>query len=355
MKKPWDRGGLRTYLVLLGLLFGRPEQAATLWGVPLLLAGLALQVYAKGCLQQDRVVAQGGPYRFVRHPFYAGNLLIDEGIAVMSGWVPLMLALPLWWLAVYIPVMRGEERHLSGLFPSVYPAYRGRVSMLAPLRRPLPKTEGGFSWRNANIVSDTVVPRVLRLAVLPLLFVLARALRADGVHLFQDDNGVRPLVAAMLLSACGVSWELRRHLRNRERILPPGAAGVGFRLAVAAVVLAVAGLVHAWEMESVSLTALAGVMIVAASVAFYKWRGAARLAAEGIALTATVVLCEMPWLAALVIPLYAAMVLDSRVAGYAAVPVQQRWSGLVMLLHARAYEFILVGGLAVALVKEKLT
>jgi len=355
VKKPWDRGGLRTYVVLLGLLFGRPEQVATLWGVPLLLAGLALQVYAKGCLQQDRVVAQGGPYRFVRHPFYAGNLLIDEGIAVMSGWLPLMLALPVWWLAVYLPAMHGEERHLTGLFPSVYPAYRGRVSMLVPLRRPLPKTEGGFSWRNANIVSDTVVPRVLRLAVVPLLFVLARTLRAHGLHLRPDDNGVTPLAAAILLSACTLSWELRRHLKDRERILPPEAAGVGFRLALAAVVLAVAGLVHAWEMESVSLTALAGMAIIAASVAFHRWHGTARLAAEGIALTATVVLCEVPWLAALVIPLYAALILDSRIAGQTGAPVRERWSGLLRLLNVRAYEFILVGGLLVALAKEALT
>ncbi len=355
MKKPWDRGGLRTYLVLLALVCSRPEQAATLWGLPLLLAGLALQVYSKGCLQQDRVVAQGGPYRFVRHPFYAGNLLIDEGIAVMSGWLPLMLALPVWWLAVYIPVMRGEERYLSGSFPSVYPAYRGQVSMLVPLRRPLPKTEDGFSWRNPNIVSDTVVPRVLRLAVVPLLFVLARTLRAHGLHLRPDDNGVTPLAAAILLSACGLSWELRRHLKHRERILPPKAAGVGFRLALAAAVLAVAGLVHAWEMESLTVTVLAGMAIIAASVVLYRWRGAARLAAEGIALTATVVLCEVPWLAALVIPLYGALVLDSRIAGQTTAPGRERWSGLILLLHASVYELIIVGGLAVALVKETLT
>jgi len=355
IKKPWDRGGLRTYVVLLGLVFSRPEQAVTLWGVPLLLAGLMLQVYAKGCLQQDRVVAQTGPYRFVRHPFYAGNLLIDEGIAVMSGWLPLVLALPLWWLAVYVPAMREEERRLSGLFPSVYPAYLGRVSMLMPLRRPLPKTEGSFSWGNANIVSDTVLPRVLRIAAIPLLFVLARALRADGLHVFQDDNGVTALAAAALLSAYGVSWELRRHLKHRERILPREVSGVGFRLAIAAVALAVAGFVHAWEMESVSLTALAGMMIIAASVAFHRWRGAARLAAEGIALTAAVVLCEVPWLAALVIPLYAALILDSRIAGHTAAPVRGRWSGLLSHLHARVYGLIVVGGLLVALAKETLT
>ena len=80
-----------------------------------------LHTWAKGCLRQNRVVATIGPYRFVRHPFYLANALIDAGLVVMAGWWPLAVVLPLWWLAIYIPVIRGEERYLSREFS-------GRVS-----------------------------------------------------------------------------------------------------------------------------------------------------------------------------------------------------------------------------------
>ena len=84
-RPPWDRGGLRTYLVIIALIAGRGDYRAVLWGLLLFLPGMVLHVYAKGCLRQNQVVSRGGPYRFVRHPFYSANSLIDMGIAIMSG------------------------------------------------------------------------------------------------------------------------------------------------------------------------------------------------------------------------------------------------------------------------------
>ena len=104
-------------------------------GLPCLILGVWLHTWAKGCLRQNRVVATIGPYRFVRHPFYLANALIDAGLVVMAGWWPLAVVLPLWWLAIYIPVIRGEERYLSENFPDEYPEYKRRVPCLIPWRR----------------------------------------------------------------------------------------------------------------------------------------------------------------------------------------------------------------------------
>lgn len=125
----------------------------------MLALGLALQIYAKGSLRQNEVVSRAGPYRLIRHPFYTANLLIDESIALMSGWWPLVVLLPIWWLLVYWPVMRQEERRLCELFVEVYPEYQRRTSRLIPLRRPTPGEGPGFSWQNPNISADTVIPR----------------------------------------------------------------------------------------------------------------------------------------------------------------------------------------------------
>ena len=141
MKSPLNRGGLRFYLVIIallcgGLLFRTTSPRSILAGLPCLLLGVWLHTWAKGCLRQNRVVATIGPYRFVRHPFYLANALIDAGLVVMAGWWPLAVVLPLWWLAIYIPVIRGEERYLSQNFPDEYPDYKRRVPCLIPWRRP---------------------------------------------------------------------------------------------------------------------------------------------------------------------------------------------------------------------------
>ena len=80
-----NRGGLRFFLVLAALVGGHTTNATILAGIPLIVLGTAGDFWAKGCLRQNRVVATIGPYRFVRHPFYLANALIDAGLAVMSG------------------------------------------------------------------------------------------------------------------------------------------------------------------------------------------------------------------------------------------------------------------------------
>jgi hypothetical protein len=181
MKSPINRGGLRFYLVIVAVLiavttnFTSPK--TVLCGLPLVLLGVALHFWAKGCLHQNLEVTTTGPYRWVRHPFYTANGLVDLGIAVMSGCWYLMALLPIWWLAVYVPVIRGEEKHLTELFGEKYTEYKKQIWMLFPFGRPMAEVTGGFSWRNRNITSGKEIPRALRLLAYPLLM-----LAAAGVH-----------------------------------------------------------------------------------------------------------------------------------------------------------------------------
>ena len=354
VKKPWARGGLRTYVLVLALVFGRPEQQTTLWGLPLLLCGLLLHVYAKGSLRQDRIVAQGGPYRFVRHPFYAANLLIDQSIALMSGWAPLIVLLPLWWLAVYVPAMRQEERHLTALFPDDYPAYRARVPMLLPFRRPLPRRASGFSWRNSNIVADTVVSRALRIAALPLIFVLCRAFRTHGVSTFTEAHGYLSLVAALVVLAYGLSWMLTRHLKHRRPILPLQLSRPAPRLIIAWLVVVAAGAIHAWELEGDVILPLAGRAMIGFSAVLRARSSPARLAAEGTVVAAATLLCEVLWLTPLPVLLYAALILDRRLAGRDEADLCAELPRASLLISSYLYSFLLVSSLLSAAAKELL-
>jgi hypothetical protein len=353
MKLPWNRGGLRTYLLVLALAFARPGSGALWYGSALLLLGVALQVYSKGCLRQNRVVAMGGPYRFVRHPFYTANLMIDEGIALISGCLPLAMLLPVWWLLVYLPVMRQEEAHLSALFPDIYPPYQRRLPRLFPFRRPLPSEGDGFSWANANIASDTVIPRALRLSSYPLLFLVWGGLRTHGVSSVLEGDALMLGAIALLLSLHSLSRMLERHLKDRRRIFPACLPVAAVRAGTALLVLTAAMTIHWGEVESRLLLAL-GVLTLAASVVLQLRNGPLALAAEGAALLSVPALCELPWLCALPVLVYLGLALDMRLergqslAGGKSLPKSGHAAASL------AYSLLVLAGVALAVAKEVL-
>ena len=350
-RAPWQRGGLRTWLLLLALAVPNRSPAMMLWGLPLLAAGIALQCYAKGCLRQDRAVATGGPYRFVRHPFYAATLLVDEAIALFSGFWPLAVLLLPWWCAVYLPIMRREERHLAQVFPEVYPKYARRVPALIPPRRPLPRGADGFSWRNPNIVADTVIPRAVRLLSYPLMLLLWGEIRQHGLSAFANAGSPQALGAIAAASLYCISWQLSRHLRSRRRILPAALGKPEARLACVLGFILAAGLTTRGETESDVFLGTAGVVAIAASCALYLWRTNLRLEAEAAALVGAALLCELLWLAAVPVLLYLPLILDRRIAASTAAGAS---SPRPLFALADVYAVAMVGGIIAACAKEML-
>jgi hypothetical protein len=352
MKTPWDRGGLRSYLVIVALLLARPR-GPTFWpGVILLLLGVVLHVYAKGCLRQDQVVAKGGPYRFVRHPFYTATLMIDVSLALMSGFWPLMAFLPVWWFLVYVPVMRREEAYLSATFPEIYPEYQRRLPRLFPFRRPLPAGGERFSWTNHNIVGDTVLPRALRLISYPLFFVIWQTLRARGARPLA--GGDVPLLGALVLlvSLHVLARLLSRHLKDRRRLFPERMSVPAVRLATAIVVLGVVAANHWGELELNVSVGLIGALVLLASAALHVRSGPARLIAEGVALAGIAVLCELPWIAPFPVLIYTGLALDARLRRLEAGDAPGAAAPSAWQAPSLAYSLLVVGGLAIAVSKD---
>lgn len=208
MRVPWDRGGIRWCLIFLGLVAGRPSPTTILAGVPLLLLGTVIHLWAKGCLHQNGEVTASGPYRYVRHPFYLGNLIIDVSTVIMSGSLLLACVFPLWWVVVYLPVMRREEAAMVGRFGEEYRAYARRVPSLFPTARPLAAVPG-FSWRNPNIL-QTEVPRALRFLSYPFLFALAYEWRTDDLLLLPPVTPLALCALLIIVSAYVASWQVKR-------------------------------------------------------------------------------------------------------------------------------------------------
>jgi len=102
-------------------------------GIGLLLAGLVRLRSNLSPLPRPRAQAslvQTGPYRLVRHPMYAGGILLAYGWALaVHGWLTLVYATV---LSVFLDVKSThEERWLTEKFPD-YRDYQRRVSKLIP-------------------------------------------------------------------------------------------------------------------------------------------------------------------------------------------------------------------------------
>ncbi len=117
-----------------------PRGAAPL-GVGLEVAGLGLRAWSMRTLgssysrtlrvERSQRVIDGGPYRFVRHPGYAGSLLIWTGFALTSrSFVVVEVVGGLLGLAYHRRV-EAEEALLGRKLPG-YEAYTKRTKRLIP-------------------------------------------------------------------------------------------------------------------------------------------------------------------------------------------------------------------------------
>jgi|NGEPerStandDraft_6_1074524.scaffolds.fasta_scaffold59282_1 protein-S-isoprenylcysteine O-methyltransferase Ste14 len=103
---------------------------------PLLLAGGLLALAAVRAIGRGTRLVTRGPYRFIRHPYLAGILLMLVGAIVAMRSLP---ALVLFIPATRITLMRArrEDHNLALRFGDAYEAYWRRVPFMLPLRPPL--------------------------------------------------------------------------------------------------------------------------------------------------------------------------------------------------------------------------
>ena len=149
-----DRGTRVLIAVSLGAAIGAARVATSaapslgipvavrVFGVVVMWLGLATRVWAVAVLggafrttvevDPGQPVVTTGPYRWIRHPSYAGLLLIVAGLGLALGnWLSVFacLVLPLPALAWRIRV---EEAELSRVLGHPYRAYQARTARLIP-------------------------------------------------------------------------------------------------------------------------------------------------------------------------------------------------------------------------------
>jgi protein-S-isoprenylcysteine O-methyltransferase Ste14 len=118
------RVALGFLIAVLTLILADPTWQSWAAGLAVAAVGEAFRIWAAGHLEKGREVTRSGPYRWTRHPLYAGSSVIAIGVAIAAR-SPIAAALIAVYMAVTIAAaVRTEERFLRVAFGTTYDDYR---------------------------------------------------------------------------------------------------------------------------------------------------------------------------------------------------------------------------------------
>ena len=105
---------------------------ASNFAISLILLGLATRMYASGFVLKNKELSTTGPYAFVRHPLYTGNIMILIGLCLINGffWSFVTAFIFLWFY--YPTAIEYEDRKLKSLFPDTWEEWASITPALMP-------------------------------------------------------------------------------------------------------------------------------------------------------------------------------------------------------------------------------
>lgn len=139
------RQAMGVALIMVLTILGDPYPP--MWAIGTAVAGLGMliRLWASGLVVKNELLATNGPYGFVRHPLYVGNILMGIGFCLASQgewldpvWEPwwrwAALALLLWYF--YPQTIRYEDRKLHKYFGEDWEKWSSVTRALIPRLRP---------------------------------------------------------------------------------------------------------------------------------------------------------------------------------------------------------------------------
>ena len=146
--------------VLLVSLLGQPEQTLLYVGTGIAAAGALIRLWASGHVMKNKELATDGPYAFVRHPLYVGNILLLVGFSMASSlwWsYVLMIALLLFY---YPPTISYEDNKLRDFFGDAWIEWSKTTKALIPTW-PSIKSDSSSSWSFKKSLMQNAEPVIV--------------------------------------------------------------------------------------------------------------------------------------------------------------------------------------------------
>ena len=139
-----------SFFVLAVFFFlARPTPGSLLAGLPLVLLGVGLRIWASGDIRKNDELATKGPYALTRNPLYLGNFLMGLGFSLMAARLWLVLIFFVVFYGIYHATIRKEEEVLQVRFVDDFDRYKQSVPRFFP-RWPSSRDrlrEKVFDWR----------------------------------------------------------------------------------------------------------------------------------------------------------------------------------------------------------------
>ena len=105
---------------------------ASNFAISLIVLGLSTRMYASGFVLKNKELSTTGPYAFMRHPLYTGNIMILIGLCLINGffWSFITAFIFLWFY--YPTAIEYEDRKLKSLFPDTWEEWAFMTPALLP-------------------------------------------------------------------------------------------------------------------------------------------------------------------------------------------------------------------------------
>jgi len=118
--------------VLIVSLLGTYEPILFMVGGSIAAVGATVRMWASGYVMKNKQLATNGPYAYVRHPLYVGNILLLIGFSIASTqwWSFVVMGALLWFY--YPPTISYEDNKLREIFGTEWEQWSKNIHALIP-------------------------------------------------------------------------------------------------------------------------------------------------------------------------------------------------------------------------------
>jgi uncharacterized membrane protein len=102
------------------------------FALSLIILGLATRMFASGFVLKNKELSTTGPYAFMRHPLYTGNIIILIGLCGVNGSLWSLITAVIFFWFYYPPAIEYEDRKLKSLFPETWENWANKTPALVP-------------------------------------------------------------------------------------------------------------------------------------------------------------------------------------------------------------------------------
>lgn len=157
-------------LILFFTWTAEPESPWVPVAIVAVTVGALMRAWAAGTVFKNEILATTGPYSFVRHPLYVGNILIFIGFNLLNNepWAWLLTGSFLWFF--YPTAISYEDAKLENIFGQQWRDWRVRTPALIPAKIEVGALRSDWSFalfagRNGELLIFLFIMVCLTLAV----------------------------------------------------------------------------------------------------------------------------------------------------------------------------------------------